>query len=218
MSERLPAPTTARVRDTPIEPGDVVVLEAGTPVVRIHRLSGPHPLAWNALRSYGPTSSRFDHHPPPTRVHPRRRITYLTWGPEAFVTALAEYFQHDGGGVAPFDLAFGDPVITTFVCAVELRLLDLAGGWVTRAGGNQAIRSGPRGVCRDWARAIYRHHPGLHGLAYGSSVWGPGQCIALWERGAAAFPVAPLTTRRLDDPAIAAAVADAEERLRPPEA
>ena len=129
---------------------------------------------------------------------------------------LAEYFQHDGGGVAPFDLAFGDPVITTFACAIELRLLDLGGGWVTRC---RRQPGDPLGATRGLQRlgsCDLPAPPGLHGLAYGSSVWGPGRCVALWEQGAAAFPDAPLAARRLDDPALAAAVADAEERLRPP--
>ncbi len=215
MSERLPAPVGARISGTPILAGDLLVLPIGTPLVRISRLTGAHPLAWNEMRAYGPSTSRFDHQPPPTRVHPERRITYLTWGDDAFVAVFAEFFQDGSGGVGPFELAYGDPLITTFASATELRLLDLDGGWVTRAGGNQAIRTGPRGVCRDWARAIYRHHLDVHGLAYGSSVWGPGRCVALWERGAAAFPPAPTASRRLDDPALAAAVADADDRLHP---
>ncbi|MBK9179787.1 MAG: RES domain-containing protein [Acidimicrobiales bacterium] len=84
---------------------------------------------------------------------------------------------------------------------------------MTRAGGNQAIRTGPRGVCRDWSRAIYRHHSHLQGLAFGSAVWGPGRCLALWERAAPAFPAAPAATRQLDDPALSLAVMDAAHRL-----
>lgn len=94
-----------------------------------------------------------------------------------------------------------------------MHLLDLDGRWVTRAGGNQAIRSGPRGVCRDWARAIYRQHHNLHGIAFGSSVWGSGQCLAVWERGTAAFPTAPTATRRLNDPSLALAVMNAAVTL-----
>lgn len=67
-------------------------------------------------------------------------------GPDAFVAALAEWFQDDGGGVGPFELALRQPAITMLETTDQLTLLDLNGGWVTRAGGNQAIWTGPRGV------------------------------------------------------------------------
>lgn len=213
MSERLPPPEGARIRATTPTPDEVQVLPSGSIVVRVHPLGGVHPVAWNELRGFGPTTSRFDHQPPPRGNHPRRRIAYLTTGTEAFVSALAEWFQDDGGGVAPFDLARLQPAITVFETAAELVLLDLDSGWVTRAGGNRAIRTGPRDVCRDWSRAIYRHHRALHGLAFGSSIWGPGRCLALWERAADAFPAAPIAARQLDDPALTLAVMDAARRL-----
>ncbi|HXH59581.1 RES family NAD+ phosphorylase [Iamia sp.] len=213
MTERLPRPDTARVRDTIPGPEELTVLPAGTVLVRVHPLGGAHPAAWNELRAFGPTKSRFDHQTLPRRNHPTRRIAYLTMGPDAFVAALAEWFQDDGGGVGPFDLTLRQPAITILETATELTLLDLDSGWVTRVGGNQAIRSGPRGVCRDWSRAICRHHQNLQGLAFGSSVWGPGRCLALWERAAMAFPAAPTATRQLDDPALTLAVMDAAQRL-----
>lgn len=213
MSERLPRPDAARIRVTIPTEEELTVVAPGTIVVRVHELGGAHPTAWNELRSFGPTTGRFDHQPLPRRHHPTRRIAYLTSGPNAFVAALAEYFQDDGGGVAPFDLAFRQPMITMFETASELTLLDLDTGWVTRAGGNQAIRTGPRGVSRDWSRSIHRHHTNLHGLAFGSSVWGPGRCLALWERAKTAFPATPTATRQLDDPTIALAVMNAAQRL-----
>jgi len=209
VSEHLPRPDGARVRDTVPTSAELTVLAAGTTLVRVHPLGGAHPTAWNELRAFGPTKSRFDHQPLPRRNHPTRRIAYVTTGANAFVAALAEYFQDDAGGVGPFDLGLRLPTVTLFETASALTLLDLDGGWVTRAGGNQAIRSGPRGVCRDWARAIYRHHTNVHGLTFGSSMWGPGRCVAMWERATPAFPAAPTATRRLDDPAIALAVMNA---------
>lgn len=209
MSERLPRPDAARIRDTIPAAGEIAVLAPGTTFVRVHPLGGAHPIGWNELRSFGPTRSRFDHQPLPRRNHPTRRIAHLTTGPNAFVAALAEYFQDDAGGVGPFDSALRLPTITLFETALELSLLDLDSGWVTRAGGNQAIRTGPRGLCREWARAIHRHHTNLHGLVFGSSVWGPGRCVVVWERAVGAFPAAPTATRRLDDPTIAPAVVNA---------
>jgi hypothetical protein len=209
VSERLARPIASRIRDTIPEANDLAMLAAGTTLVRIHPLGGARRVGWNELRSFGPTKSRFDHQTLPRRNHPTRRIAYLTTGPNAFVAALAEYFQDDGGRVRPFDLALDLPTITLFTTVDDLTLLDLDAGWVTRAGGNQAVRTGPRGVCRDWARAIYRHHTDLQGLAFGSSIWGPGRCIVLWERASTAFPAAPEATRRLDDPAIMSAVMNA---------
>lgn len=161
------------------------------------------------MRSYGPTMSRFDHHTTPRRAHPARSIAYLTHGPTRFVAAIAEYFQDANGGVGPIDRSDRQPAITQFELVGDLRLLDLDGGWVTRAGGNQAIISGRRSRAREWARAIYSEHPSLQGLAFGSSVWGPGHCIALWDRGSSVIPAAPLTSRTLDDPVLDVALANA---------
>jgi hypothetical protein len=126
-------------------------------------------MPWNETRSFGPTTSR-DHHSPPRRVHPTRCIAYLTYGAQRFVAALAEYFQDANGGVGPIDRSNGLPAITQFELAADIQLLDLDSGWVTRAGGNQAIISGRRSRARDWAQAIYSEHPTIQGVAFGSSV------------------------------------------------
>jgi hypothetical protein len=69
-------------------------------------------------------------------------------------------------------------------------------------------------VSRDWARAIYRHHRDkVMGLAHGSSVWGPGRCVALWETAAPALAAAPISSRLLSDPAMEDAVDNAAEEL-----
>lgn len=213
MSEQLAPPNLARVRSTTPRTKELVTLPVATRLVRVHPLGGPHPNRWDEYRSWGPTKSRFDHHPPPRRTHPTRRIAYAAQGDEAFTAALAEYFQDDSGGVAPFDLTHRRPAVSIFKLAAPVTLLDLDSGWVTRAGGNQAIRTGPRGRSRAWARAIYRAHPDVAGLAYGSSVWGPGRCAALWERAEAAMPSLPIATRTLDDPGLTSAIARSAEEL-----
>lgn len=210
----MPPPVTARVRDTPMEPDDLLVLPVGTRVVRVHPLGGTHPVAWNEFRSWGPTRSRFDHHTLPVRSHPTRRVAYVTHGATAFTAALAEYFQDDGGGVLPLALTFRRPAASVIDLVADVRLLNLDRGWVTRAGGNQAIGTGSRVRSRQWARAIYRHHSDIAGLAYRSSVWGPGLCVALWERAEGAFPHAPEATRTLDDPYLAVPIAAAAIHLK----
>lgn len=144
----------------------------------------------------------------PKRDHPTRSIAYLTRGDTAFTAALGEYFQDAAGGVGPIERRRSRPAITLLELTGRLTLLDLDSGWVTRAGGNQAIRTGPRSRSRDWAQAIYRHHD-IDGLAYSSSVWGPGQCVALSHRALDALPANPTATRLLDDLVLAGAVSSA---------
>lgn len=213
MSERLPPPSAARIRDTQVRAEDLLVLPKGTRLMRVHDLAGPWPTSWDQFRAWGPTASRFDHHPTPTRAHTRRRVAYLTHGANAFTAALAEHFQDGAGGVLPLDLSRGRPAVSLVDTVHDITLLDLDGGWVTRAGGNQSIRTGSRARSRHWARAIYSAHRSVQGLAYSSSVWGPGRCVALWERAERAFPTQPTATRTLDDPAMAPALATAAEAL-----
>lgn len=213
MTERLPAPNGPRIRITAIGPGDLVTLPVGTKLVRVHPLGGAHALGWDEFRAFGPTTGRFDHQPPPPRRHRTRRVAYFTCGTTAFPTALGEFFQDDGGGIGPLDLAHRRPHVSVVEIRSPLRLLDLTAGWVTRAGGNQAIWSGARTRSRAWARAIYRHHRDIDGVAYRSSVWGPGRCIGLWERAERALPSTPYLHRSLDDAALAGPIATAAELL-----
>jgi hypothetical protein len=211
VTERLPRPDSALIERTVPRRGDILVIAAGDPLVRIHQLGGPHPVAWNEFRAWGPTRSRFDHHTLPRRVQDRR-VAYLTRGRSAFSAALAEYFQDNSGGVLPINVSSDRTAVTVIQPSRSLRLLNLDSGWVTRAGGNQAIRTGSRAMAREWSRAIYRHHD-IDGVAYSSSVWGPGRCVALWERAESAMPSAPTAHRMLDDPAIIDAVAAAAADL-----
>ena len=131
-----------------------------------------------------------------------------------FTTAIAETYQDGSGAVGPIDRSRNDNTFTLLEVAAPVVLLDLESGWLTRAGGNQAVCSGPRHRSREWARAIHSSPHPVCGLAYNSSVWGPGRCVALWEPGAAVFPPDPLATRRLMDPGLAPALANAAIRLR----
>jgi RES domain len=213
VSERLPQPDLARIGGTSFKSTDVKVLPADTRVVRVHALDGAHPIQWNEFRSFGPTGSRFDHQPPPPRSHPQRRVMYLAHNRNALTCALAEYFQDGGGGILPLDLTRNRPAITVFDLEHDVRLLDLTSGWVTRAGGNQAINSGRRSTSRAWARAIYKSHPSIDGLLYPSSVWGPGRCVVLWERANHSLPKNAVASRPLDDPYLRRPIAKAADEL-----
>lgn len=211
VSERLPAPDSGRLKSASPTDDEVVTLTAGTSLVRVHHLGGPRPTQWNGFRRLGPT--RFDHHPPPRRSHPTRRILYAAHGDEAFTAAIAECFQGESGRMGPIDAGRGAPAVTVFGLRDDVVLLDLDSGWVTRAGGNQAIRTGPRARAREWSRAIYRAYRHIAGVAYGSSVWGPGRCVALWERAEPALPDTPEATRLLSDPSMGPPLARAAVQL-----
>jgi len=171
------------------------------------------------MRSWGPTKSRFDHHAPPPHDQDRA-IGYVAHGDNAFVAALAEFFQDSSGkGVGPIEVGRRRPTMAVFDSAVEVVLLNLDTGWVTRAGGNNAISSGSRARAREWARAMYEafgipgSEPFIQGLAYGSSVWPPGKCAALWETARGVFPQSPESSRLLADPALEDALSNAAEEL-----
>jgi len=84
--------------------------------------------------------------------------------------------------------------------ARTLHLLSLDSAWITRAGGNAAIRSGPRAQARKWARAIHHHYPEIDGLTWSSSVYPPGTSVVLWERRDSPTPFAlPTLNRPLSD-------------------
>lgn len=213
MSERLPLPDIDRIERTAPRRRECVELPRGTVLLRLHPLSGSHGRSWNQFRHFGPTSARFDHHPPPPQVHQTHAVMYCAVGAEAFVTAVAEYFQDAAGRVGPIDRSTNEPTATAFTITAPIRLLDLRSGWVTRAGGNQAIVSGRCSRSRAWARAIHTAHGDIDGLLYPSSVWSHGLCIALWERCAPAVPGVNDLHRLLSDPVFDRPLAHAAELL-----
>lgn len=209
MSQRLPAPDHDRILATKPRNSEVTLLPRRTRLTRLHFLGGAHPSDWHAFRTWGPTTSRFDHHPEPVGDHPAYGILYAGIGNAAFTTVLAECFASGSDSVGPIDRGRNRPMLTIFSLEDELRLLRLEGGWVTRAGGNQAICSGERDRARMWAREIHSCFADIDGVTYTSSVWGPGTCVALWERAARALPATPDAIRPLGDPSLATALAAA---------
>lgn len=202
MSEVLPRPDHQRILAATPRRGEIAVLAPGTRITRLHRIAGARTLRWDEFRTWGPTTSRFDHHPEPAGNHPGHGILYAAIGTGAFTTVIAETFSAGQQAVGPIDRSDRRPTITVFELAAGLRLLRLEGGWVTRAGGNQAICSGVRATSRLWAREIYACYPDLDGVSYVSSVWGGGACVALFERAGRALPPSPIASRTLDDPAM----------------
>lgn len=184
--EKLPDPPS----NFPIPP----VLEkqkAGSRLWRIYLRAGDHPTVWSGFRTFGPTSSRFDHHTYPKRVQ-SRGIIYATAGSAAILTALAEFFQ----STRHIDRFHNEPWLAAFDLVSPLKLLDMGGTWPVQAGGNMAINSGSRNRARKWSRAIYREYESVEGIWYPSSLTNAA-CVALYERAAHALPPSPAFNRPL---------------------
>lgn len=167
---------------------------AGTALFRVYFLSGPHPGTWNGFRHYGPLSGRFDHHIPPSQSQ-ERGIMYLARHPR---TCLAEVFQ----ARRRIDVATREPMLVGFRLVRDVRVLDLAGLWPTRAGASMALTSGPRPRAQRWARAIYEAFPAIDGVLYGSSMAGNTECLACFERAVNAISAHPEVHRPLADPVL----------------
>lgn len=214
MSERLPPPDPVRIAATPPRRNELLTLRTGTRLVRLHYQGGAHPSGWNEFRTWGPTLARFDHHPSPEGDHPDFGILYASRGQDAFNTVLAEFFSRGGDTVGPIERSRNQPTLSVFTLDGPVRVLRLESSWVARAGGNQAICSGGRAQARAWARQIHATFPRVDGLLYRSSIWGPGACLALWERAERAVPTRPDATRLLDDPTMDVPLAAAAEELQ----
>jgi len=186
-------------------PPEIRTVPQGTRLWRIYFQGGEHPVAWNAFRHFGPTNSRFDHHLPPSPVQDRGILYAATEGSVLF----AELFQED----RVIDRQRNGPWLVAFDLAAPVALLDLAGGWPTRAGASAAINSGPRPRARRWSQRLYEAYPTIAGLWYPSSMGGNRPAIALYERALAAMPGRPVFHRALADPALTAIVLRAAGRF-----
>jgi hypothetical protein len=180
-------------------------LPVGTRCWRIYFQGGAHPGSWDALRGYGPTGARFDHHLPPARVQDRR----VLYAAEQAATCLAEVFQD----TRTIDRRRNDPWLVGFALIRPVTLLDLTGAWPTRAGASMAINSGPRPRARRWSQAIYEAYPTVEGLYYASSMNANQPALALYERAVDALPRRPLFHRALADAALTGAIARAAQRF-----
>ena len=189
MAEHLQAPPPRLCRFAPRD-DEVFVLTAGVTVWRLY-CREPHNTTWSTFREHGPVdSARFDHH---HRAAPRRSILYAA---DSSVTCLAEVFQD----TRVIDAFHDTPFLAQFAFRTNLRLLDVAGPWITRARGSMAINSGTRGTARDWSRSIYNAFPNIHGLHYASSTHANESCYAFYDRAAPFLPSHPDFDQPLGDP------------------
>lgn len=196
MTEYLPPPDPDKF--PPLQPEHLRTLGTDTMLGRIFFRASTHPSEWNTFRHFGPTTARFDHHPEPPGHHPDHAVLYAAPSlvdargkqMSALETALAECFRDTG----VIDAHTFDPYFVLFQPRRPLRLLDLADcPWVTLAGGNAAISSGPRDASRAWARAIAAHYEAddLDGVLYTCSNVPRSRSVCLWESAASALPDRP---------------------------
>jgi hypothetical protein len=172
---------------------------------RIHRTSGEHVVAWNALRYWGPaTAARFDPQPPPPSIS-ERGVSYAALD---VPTALAEVFQQ----TRVINTRRADPFLTAWRPTRSLQLLDITGEWPIRNGASFTLNTGPRDYSRAWARAIHGAWPELDGLWHRSSM--TGQCIVtLFTHAADSFPARPLFSAPLGHPGLRADLLAAADQI-----
>ena len=170
----------------------------GTLLWRVFPRGGKYPGNWSEFRAYGPTQSRFDHHP--VRGKPRVHRGYgILYAADDYTAAIAEYFQVRRA----INRKRNKPWLVQFTLTKPLVLVDVTGPWLLQAGGNGAIATGPRVQSRKWSRLFHRAWPKIHGICYRSSLNPDWIAYALYERAYRAMPRmpllhAPLLDARLD--------------------
>lgn len=203
MSPSLPKAPRSPKAPLRLGPKDVVAWRA--PLWRIHAIVGPHSVAWNELRAFGPVSTcRWDPHPEPRRLHtadgsPFRGLTpavaYAAADPD---TAFVEVSQSGIITLSP------DRALTAWEPTSPLELLDLTGSdFLMRNGATDALLSAPRSTCRAWARAIWEQLGNSISGLLTRSTWTGDPVIVLFPMAAGQFPAAPAFTRTLDHPDVA---------------
>jgi len=135
------------------------------PLWRVFRTEGPHALAWNELRHYGPAKGmRFDPQPPPAQIYPDIGVMYAA---TRSFTALGEVFQ----ATRVIDRSMGGATIAAWVPSRSLDLLDLTSNWPVLNGAAAAMMMGSKANTQAWARAIHEQYgDGIDGLYHQSSI------------------------------------------------
>lgn len=172
---------------------------------RVHRTSGEHIVAWNALRYWGPASAaRFDPQPPPPSIS-ERGVSYAATD---IPTALAEVFQQ----TRVINTRRGDPYLTAWRPSRSVQLLDLTGEWPIRAGASFTLNTGRRDRCRAWARTIHTAWPEIDGLWHRSSMTGQ-HIVTLFTHAADSFPARPVFSVPLSHPGLRAGLLAAASQI-----
>ncbi len=156
-------------------------LPADPPIRRLPRnlalLRFYHPARgdWAAKRGYGPLADmRFDHHPPPCRLHADFSVWYSAGSLRG---AVAESFGRQGC----VDRDAGVRLVLA-KARRELPVLDLVGTAARALGLTQEIAATTDyDTCQLWARAFYGQYPGLQGVRWRGRQSG-SICVVLNDR------------------------------------
>ena len=176
---------------------------------RVFRTEGPHAVAWNELRHYGPIANmRFDPQPPPADTYPDIGVMYAATRP---YTALGEAYQ----ATRVIDRSMGGATIASWIPSRPLLLLDLTSNWPVLNGAAAAMMMDDKAATQAWARAIYeRHGVALDGLYHQSSI-NNEHLVTLFSRAekVPAFPARVRFSARLSDTTADEIVAQATKNL-----
>lgn len=206
MTTTLPPPGAM----VPLTSDDLWVTAPGAVFGRVYFRASAHPSNWNTFRSFGPVARmRFDHHPDPVGDHgPSHAISYAVptesriGRVDPLQTSVVETFS-ETRVIDPYAM---EPWFALWSFATPLRLLDVTDcGWITRSGGNAAISSGPRAVCREWSRAVHSAYD-VDGIYYETSSLPMARSAALFERVAPLMPSRPRLNLPLSHPGFKAAL------------
>jgi RES domain-containing protein len=164
---------------------------------RIYRRGGQHPTQWNALRFFGPTDARFDHHLPDDSGNGQEQPRGILYLASDVPTCLAEVYQAN----REVDTNDRDPWLVSFRLSAPLAVLDLTDTFPVQAGASMKLISGPRAYARNWARGLYEAYSNIDGLYFLSSMTNR-PVLALFERATKKGPIpnTPLFHRNLDSP------------------
>jgi hypothetical protein len=202
----------------------LVVLPAGTALVRLYDLGGRHPTPHDQFRWFGPLlgRGRFDHHPPgsPADHAPQHGVLYVALddpttspppvgaGGTVLDVVLSEAVQ-DGDILANTD----GLTLTVWRTSGDLRLLDLRGPSAPRTRVGTHLSTAPHGHTQPWARAIRRHDPQLHGLLFTPATGGRAVAAALNEASSPYLGGRIELSRPLNHPQLLPLVGEVGQRL-----
>lgn len=155
-----------------LSPPKVHRVEVGQGLVRFF---APHRGPWSGHRFFGPLDGmRFDHHPPPLRVHSDFSVWYAA---TSLRGAVAETFARSG---------FVDRESATRLAVARVKkaieVLDLVGAAARWIGATQEIAAtADFDSTQEWARAFHTSFPTLGGLRWRGRQSG-SVCLLLTER------------------------------------
>jgi hypothetical protein len=209
----------------PMQDEHLVVLPAGTALVRLHEVGGRHPGEHDQFRWFGPLlgRGRFDHHPagPPADHDPQHGVLYValddpTTSPQppggaggTVLDVVSSEAVQDGDVLAITD----GLTLTVWRTSGELRLLDLRGPWAQRTRAGVHLSTARHERTQPWARAIRRQYPQLHGLLYTPATGGRAVAAALNETSGPYLGGRIELSRRLHHPQLLPLVGEVGRRL-----